>query len=53
MQRLEKQGNKWNDTIKLCFWEVDCEGVRYIELAEDEIRFGGFFAITVIKLPIL
>jgi hypothetical protein len=32
---------KWGDNIKMCLWEIGCEGVHWIDLAKNRNKWLG------------
>ena len=48
---LGRLGRRWEDNIKIDFQDVRCEGMDWIELAQDRNRWQAFIN-AVMNLPI-
>jgi hypothetical protein len=45
---LGRPRHRWNDNIKMDLWEIGSNGAKWIQLAQDKVRFWAFVN-TVMK----
>jgi hypothetical protein len=48
---LGKPRRKWEDNIKMDFWEIGIDGENWIQLAQDSVQWRAF-VYTVINLRV-
>ena len=51
-RQLGRSRHRWEDNIKMDFWEVGCGGMDWIELAQERDRWRAFVnAVTKLRIP--
>ena len=49
---LGRSGHRWEDNIKMDLQEVGCEGVDWVELAQDRNKWRALVnALTNLRIP--